>query len=127
MPTNHRIIECRDCGFRLDEVKKKLTPCPHCGSRRRQVKITLNGTVHIHSKLGLKARSGKSRKPFLEQQIGDRMEHKSGKWMKIRRVIDRLKDWYSEIVYDPRTGEIIHYSEEPLSRHRGHGSAKHKE
>jgi|TARA_B110001450_G_C17324859_1_gene360958 hypothetical protein len=34
------------------------------------------------------------------------------------------KDEYKEKVTDRETGEVIHHSEEPLSDHFGHGSAK---
>jgi hypothetical protein len=44
--------------------------------------------------------------------------------MKIQRVIDRAKNWYREIVQDPETGQVVHQSDEPLTEHRGHGSAK---
>ena len=47
--------------------------------------------------------------------------------MKLERHIDRDNDHYHEKVTDPETGEIIHESDEPLSEHQGHGSAKTKD
>jgi len=38
--------------------------------------------------------------------------------------IDKKNDKYKEIVKNKETGEIIHFCEEPLSEHRGHGYAK---
>lgn len=40
------------------------------------------------------------------------------------RPIDRSNVIYREEVIDPTTGRVIHHCEEPLSKHRGHGSAK---
>lgn len=42
---------------------------------------------------------------------------------KLRRI-DRENDRYDEVVADPETGDIIHETHEPLSQHRGHGSAR---
>ena len=46
--------------------------------------------------------------------------------MKKERLIDRAKDHYKEVVTDPDTGSVVHQCDEPLSQHRGHGSAKKK-
>ncbi|MCG6537661.1 MAG: hypothetical protein L7F78_23840 [Syntrophales bacterium LBB04] len=46
--------------------------------------------------------------------------------MKLSRVIDREKDIYYEVVFNPETGEIFHGCQEPLSQHRGHGASKKK-
>ena len=40
------------------------------------------------------------------------------------RLIDRKSDRYKELVKDLETGEVIHETDEPLSQHTGHGSAK---
>ena len=40
--------------------------------------------------------------------------------------IDRKKDFYEEVVKDKATGKIVHQCKELLSKHKGHGSAKHK-
>ena len=45
-------------------------------------------------------------------------------WMKIHRIIDRVKGWYYEHIVDPETGNVVRHCEEPLSKHQGHGSAK---
>lgn len=44
--------------------------------------------------------------------------------MQKERLIDWGNDRYKEVVTDPETGIIVHHCEEPLSKHRGHGSAK---
>ena len=42
----------------------------------------------------------------------------------MRRTVDRDGNWYRETFLDPETGEVLHHCEEPLTEHRGHGSAK---
>jgi len=63
-------------------------------------------------------------KTLAEGLSGDDLHRKSGKWMKKERLIDRANDRYKEVVTDPETGSVVHQSEEPLSQHRGYGSAK---
>jgi hypothetical protein len=103
---------------------EKRSPCPDCGSMKRAVEMTISSTITAHSKLSLKGRHGGRGRPFIEQTVGDDLHRKSGKWMRIQRVIDRAKNWYREIVTDPQTGDVIHQCEEPLSDHQGHGTAK---
>jgi hypothetical protein len=65
-------------------------------------------------------------KPYIEGKVGDDLQRDTGEWMHLQRIIDRVKDWYTEVVTDAETGKIVHRCEEPLSQHRGHCSAKHK-
>ncbi len=44
-----------------------------------------------------------------------------------KRIIDRENNWYEEVVVDEETGEVVHENSEPLSDHKGHGSAKCKQ
>lgn len=122
------LVKCGNCGKLLDEDAsspiENRRPCPECGSKTRVVSIEMDGTVTVHSKLGMKARHTQKGRPFLEQITGDDLHRKTGKWMKVQRVIGRAKNWYREIVQDPETGEVVQQSEEPLTEHRGHGSAK---
>ena len=55
--------------------------------------------------------------------MGD-LHRKTGKWYII--YIDREHNQYKKIVKDKTTGMIIHECKEPLSKHKGHGSAKRK-
>jgi hypothetical protein len=61
-----------------------------------------------------------------EIHSGDELCVAQDKWMNKNRVIDKKNDQYRETVRDPQTGEIVHHCDEPLSLHRGHGSAKLK-
>jgi hypothetical protein len=48
------------------------------------------------------------------------------KWMHREKSENRRDDRYTEVVKDPETGKIVHKADEPLTKHRGHGSAKQK-
>jgi hypothetical protein len=46
-----------------------------------------------------------------------------GIWSHRLKVEDKKSDKYLEIITNPETSEILHKCEQPLSQHRGHGSA----
>lgn len=121
-------VTCGDCGKKLAEDPhspiENRQPCPHCGSELRCFQKKLNATATARTKLRMKARNATGGRPFLERIEGDDLDRKSGKWMQFERLIDRAKNWYSEKVTDPKTGRIIHECQEPLSDHKGHGTAK---
>ena len=62
--------------------------------------------------------------PRIDFISGDDLRKSDGKWMQKERTIDKDKDQYKEVVIDPTTGEVVHYNEEPISKHFGHGYAK---
>jgi hypothetical protein len=72
----------------------------------------------------MKVRHPNGGRPFIEHIVGDDLHRKSGKWMRLQRLIDRATNRYRETVTDPEIGIIIHQNEEPLSEHRGHGTTK---
>jgi hypothetical protein len=78
----------------------------------------------MRRELRLKAYEPGSKKPFLEHKTGDSFFRRATKWVKRVMRIDRRGDRYTEQVYDPKTGETIHRCDEPLSEHKGHGSAR---
>jgi hypothetical protein len=49
-----------------------------------------------------------------------------GHLMRKERIFDRKNNRYRELVVNSDTGEVVRDVEQPLSEHRGHGSAKHK-
>jgi hypothetical protein len=80
-------------------------------------------TVTVHEKVALIARRASGRW-FAKVKAGDEFFHLTQRWHRLFRRIDRDDDWYSEHITDAETGEIIRSLEEPLSEHRGRGSAK---
>jgi len=124
------IVHFVGCEAGLEEdphspVEQRL-PCPHCGSVSRRYDVNISETLTFHSKLTAKGRHSDEKRPFVEQTVGDDLHRKSGRWMKLHRLIDRMNNWYHERVTDAATGKIVHECSEALTKHRGHGSAKSK-
>ncbi len=92
----------------------------------RAFEVEIAETVTFRDALGMKARHGTGGRPFYETKSGADFHRATGQWMQRDLVVDRENDRYVERVVDPETGEIIHVCEEPLSKHRGHGTAKTK-
>ena len=124
---NRRVL-CADCktellGWSQDEVPAERTPCPHCGSLSRLVDVYVTDTVEVHSMLGVKAKTPGERRPFSEQKVGDEFFRKTGRWHRVRRLVDRRGNRYVEHIEDAETGEVIRDVEEPLTDHQGRGDA----
>lgn len=121
---------CGECGTPLPESSNLSVetdpPCPTCGSMTRAILVTFNETLVVHDKLAMKGKRAGIKEPYIESVSGDDLHRKTGKWMKLNRVIDRENDLYKEEVIDPDNGIVVHRCEEPLSAHKGHGSAKIK-
>lgn len=75
------------------------------------------------SNFGEKRRSGKRNR---EEMRGFEF-NQWGHLMSEVRIIDRKENLYKELVIDTDTGTIEKDVEQPLSEHRGHGSAKIKQ
>jgi hypothetical protein len=75
---------------------------------------------------GLKARRPGERRPNFEYSDGPDMSYLLGKHVFKQRMIDRDNNRYFEHIEEYENGEVVHHCDEPLSEHRGHGSAKKK-
>ena len=64
------------------------------------------------------------KKPSVESIHRLETQVSTGRVVEKSRLIDRENDRYVEHVVDDTNRETIHRSEEPLSEHQGHGSAK---
>lgn len=116
-------IYCKDCGQKLSESNKI---CQNCGSNKRNIVLKIEEKIEIHEQIKGKVKEKGAKKPVQEFKAGYDLHRESGKWHHREMNIDRKNDSYKEIVKDKTTGKIIHKCEEPLSKHIGHGSAKHK-
>ncbi len=116
-------IYCKDCGQKLSEDDKI---CPNCSSKKKHITLTLEEKIELHDQTKGKAKKQGIKRPAQEFKVGDDLHRNSGKWRYREMYIDREKNQYKEIVKNKTTGEIIHKREEPLSKHKGYGSAKHK-
>lgn len=126
--TVETIVTCAGCGGNLEESPQtapdQRVACPGCGSRARAFKVHATSTVHVTSQLSAKAYESGKKKPFLEHKSGDSFFRKAQLWVKRVMRIDRRNNRYVEHVVDPRTGDTIHFCDEPLTDHRSHDSAK---
>jgi len=124
-----RIVSCADCGATIDEVADPpggSQPCHSCGSTSRRFAVEAHGTVALDSHVQgrSKHRQPDRKKPAREEWFGHDFFRKEQRWTDMRRTIDREYDWYFEMIRDLETGALIRFCSEPLSKHRGHGSAK---
>jgi hypothetical protein len=92
-----------------------------------QHRVSIEEKINLehHDKTRSKYRDG-GPKVVRERTEGADFFRKTGKWSVVDRLIDWLRDRYTETIWDKETGQIIHHCDEPLSEHRGHGSAKKK-
>jgi hypothetical protein len=129
MTTSQDRVECSVCKTVIDasrDTPDSRAPCPTCGGLRWSIHVSITETVTARGGIGVKAkRQGQSR-PYIEDRGIPSYSASRGKTVLREQVIDRDNDRYFERVIDYDTGEVIHKCEEPLSEHRGHGSAKPK-
>jgi len=127
-------VHCAKCGTELIQLPalpaEERVPCPKCGSTNRRYSKTLSETVSVRALLDGKKKSPgypSRRRVRVHLQVGDQIEHKTGRWVFKQRRIDKDASpaWYFERITDPATGEVLHERSEPLRKHVGHGSARH--
>ncbi len=128
------VVKCGQCGKVLDEPSdtplQKRTPCPECGSIARHFEREIADVSPTQSSIRAKGREKPAGqpggKPWLKMMSEPSWSFDRKKWVHREKMENSRDDWYAETVTDPDTGEIIHHHEEPLTDHRGHGSAKKK-
>ena len=98
--------------------------CSMCGGRQLRFSIVARDRIALHEMARGRVKEPGGKRPKVEFMEGDNLHCKSGRWMRRSQLIDRRNDHYREAVSDPKTGEVVHECDEPLSEHRGHGSAK---
>ena len=127
-------VHCAKCGAELTELPglpaAERVSCPECGSTNRRYGKTLSETVSVRAFLDGKKKSPgypSRRRVRVHLQVGDQIEHETGRWVFKQRRIDKDASpaWYFERITDPSTGEVLRECSEPLQKHMGHGSAKH--
>jgi hypothetical protein len=124
-----RKITCANCRATIDEaadLPERRQPCSNCSSTSRLFDVAIRCTVALdtHIQGRSKHRQPGRKKPVREEWFGHDFFRKKQRWSVIRRTVDYEHDWYEETFIDLDTGVVIHHCAEPLSEHRGHGSAK---
>lgn len=118
-------MTCADCG---SEIELPVSPsgCPTCGSKHINILVWdesgLTSRESIRTKQWEGEKKGRADK---ETRSGDDLYRDTGEWNKLYREIDRKNDRYVEHIED-QEGNVKKHDEGLLSKHRGHGSAKHK-
>lgn len=130
MPDSHIVAVCADCSAPIDvaaDTSEKRAACAGCGSTKRRH----DASGHLEASparvsIAFKVTGPGQKKARLEVRSGASKSHYLCKLVDHQRLIDRGNDRYIEVVTDFESGEVIHRTDEPLSEHRGHGSAKKK-
>jgi len=119
-------VYCSNCGgvLAVDADESPRTPCPECAALARTRRIEISDSARGSAVVAYAARHPGEKQAFLWGSTGDSWSRKLQRWVQRGMVFDRAADRYKEEVSDPLTGEIIHSADEPLSEHRGHGSAR---
>ena len=127
MRTPDDFTSCANCETVLDtstDTYDGRSPCPNCGAIGRVISVHMCASVTLRDGVTVAGFRAGGKKAFVEDKGIPSYSHSLGKLVFHERVIDRENDQYFERVTDYETGEVIHVHEEPLSEHRGHGSAK---
>ena len=117
-----------DSGLSLpDRVDGADNSCPSCGATTRSVPVQIDERIAAYDSVSTKVKRpsvSSAKKVRAETFDGVEHSHKYGKLVRKTKVIDRDADVYIEQVTDIESGEILHECVEPLTQHRGHGTAK---
>ena len=146
----NRIGKCRECGmYFVDFPKGRARPrVLYCStlhnnrhrSRRNRLRKTKQRTKDIAIEVPgsemqaigndvgpqTRKRIPKTGKPEFDEIQGSDWSHDRKRFVSKHRIVDKKNDRYIEKVVDDVTGEVIVDCYEPLSQHKGHGSAKSK-
>lgn len=121
---------CADCRTPIDpsqDTPDKRNACPNCGSTVRCHDFRMSLTAgDARLSMAFKSKAPGQKKAGFEARIGSSHSRGLGKLVDHHRLIDREHDRYYERVLDYESGEVIHETNEPLSEHRNHGTAKKK-
>ena len=124
------ICECTDCGHEFTADLPMNFACPACRGKnlkgRDYVKIPLTPISVMGYRMRDGSRKGKSNQDSVKYTKRLSFFHKDQEWHLVERRFDRILDKYDELITRRETGEVLRAISEPLSRHRGHGSASVK-
>jgi hypothetical protein len=122
-------LVCLDCDTVLQAAPAPNSthdaPCPNCGSRAQKLLIGASDAATAHDDADLKARPTGSREVLRHVKSGSELFRRAGEWQNRHRDIDFEHDHYVEVITN-ESGNVVRSVDEPLSKHRGRGTAKHK-
>jgi hypothetical protein len=122
-------VYCGQCSRQLSELPSrpiaKRTPCPACGSTARGFKPEIYESITASEGIRLLWKyTHDGRRKYTEMITGWFASVRYGIVRKFR-LADRRNDLYQEKIWT-KDGTLVHETEEPLSKHFGHGSDKPK-
>jgi hypothetical protein len=125
MDADRGTVYCSGCSLRTGEDPDEFPhgPCPECGCGARYVRYAGPNAAQMMVRSTVKRRPGQRKAP-VESKQGDELSVATGRSVRVHRIIDRRRNLYYEKVHDPETRRVLHEVEEPLTEHRGHGSAR---
>ena len=85
--------------------------------------INVADNIQVNESIRLRGKREGRKKPTSAIVSEDDFHRDSKEWRHIDRVIDFENDHYAEIIKD-KEGKIVRHCREPLTKHRGRGSAK---
>ena len=115
-------IYCTDCKVALED---DITNCNSCGSDKKTIRIVVEDEIKLYDQIKLKSKGKIEGRKIFQEHIDGYESSANGNIVTKIRTIDNLNDVYFEEVRD-LDGKVIHKSQEKLSEHKGHGSAKKK-
>ena len=122
---------CLNCGAQCHGdggfLLRQRAPCDSCGSTSRrypQLEKCHDGHRGATMRIRSVQQRPTSKKTVLEEKTGASFWADGKKLVWRQKTIDRSRGLYTEIVLDPTSGEVLHFCEEPLAVHQGHGSDK---
>lgn len=114
-------IPCTSCGW-SSPVAVVLGADFATDRENESIVVTDDEFATSHEMARLKTRQPGMR-PEVELVAGEELHQNSGEWRHVYRRIDRVADWYDEIIRRPDV-TVEREVHEPLSQHRGRGSAR---
>lgn len=119
-------IICSDCGYKFQADFNNINIdifCSKCKSKNIKLCVNLEDRIDFHENIKIVAKKNEEKKPFRETFEGEDFFKQKQEWVYKKRIIDREKNRYLEVVTDSDENKI-HYCDEKLTDHWGHGSAK---
>jgi predicted Zn-ribbon and HTH transcriptional regulator len=116
--------KCADCGEKIFSPQVSSL-CPSCGSNRRRLDIKIN-LKRMPIEVPVRVVTGDTTEKSSPQTIRyiRSLTRKTNRVASVIRFIDRINDRYDKMIIDEKAGEIIYECHEPLTQHRGRGSAR---
>ena len=116
-----RIYRCSSCAA---EPLKGEQPCQRCGANGRTIDVNVQSTIAVVTAISGKLKDPtlpKRKRTRLEFYLGRQLNHATGEFVHKDWRIDRRAKIYWEKIRDAR-GRFVHWVQQELGKHRGHGS-----